>query len=335
MKTLEELEGTTAYTVEVETDKDGYVDKECPNQDCLSKFKIHADDWANKVSSEAVYCPFCGNKAPAKSWWTTEQIEQAKEQAVRSVTAKINRAIKADVTDFNRHVPKRGFFKMSMKFSGSTYEPNLPMFALEEMQQKITCDSCGTRYEVIGSAFYCPCCGNNSAKQTFVNSIEKVRAKIKNIPVIRKTIAELSKDEAARTCESLIETSVSDLVVALQRVCECIYTQITNNKKLKRNVFQRLADGSALWKDEIGKGYEDWLSESEYVILKKCFQQRHLLQHREGIVDQDYIEKSGDETYSVGQRIIVKESDVLEYAGIVNKLGQIIISLPSESEVSE
>lgn len=327
LRMLEKLSKTTTYTMDIEADKDGYLDKECPNEDCLSKFKVYADDWKDKFSDEAVYCPFCGKVAPAKSWWTTEQIEQAKEQAIGSVKAKINQALSQDANDFNRHTPKKGFITMSMKFSGSTYAPNLPAAALEEMQQKITCEKCGARYEVVGSAFYCPYCGYNSAKQTFINTIEKVKSKINNLDTVRNAISVYSKDEAARTCSSLIETSVPDLVVALQRLCECIYTQMPNAKPIKKNVFQRLSDGSQLWVELVGEGYEDWVSKEDYSKLIKCFQQRHCLQHKEGIVDQEYIDKSKDKSYAVGQHLIIKEKDILEYARIVATIGQKIIEL--------
>ena len=326
LRTLEQLNGTYTYSMDIKTDENGDYDKECPNPDCMSKFKVNAEDWKNKFSDDVVYCPFCGHQALAKSWWTTEQVEQAKRQAIQNIKAQINMAMKQDVADFNRHTPKKGFVTMSMKFSGSTYAVNLPAKALEEMEQQITCEKCGSRYAVVGSAFYCPCCGHNSAKQTFNNTIEKVKAKINNLDKIRQAISEYSKDEAARTCSSLIETSIPDLVVAFQRLCECVYVQVPNAKPLKKNVFQRLNDGSHLWKELVGEGYEDWITQQEYAKLKKCFQQRHCLQHKDGIVDQEYIDKSGDITYTVGQRLIIKECNILEYAAIVIKLGNKVIS---------
>lgn len=332
LRTLRQLNGTHTYTMHIEADKDGNFDKECPNPDCMSKFKVNANDWKDKFSDETVFCPFCGYKAPAKSWWTTEQVEQAKRQAIDNVKAQINMAIKRDTEEFNRHTLKKGFITMSMKFSGSTYAVNLPAKALEEMEQHITCEKCGSRYAIIGSAFYCPCCGYNSAKQTFNNTIEKVKSKINNLEMIRQAISQYSKDEAERTCLSLIETSVPDLVVAFQRLCECIYEQQPDAKPLKRNVFQRLDDGNKLWKELIGEGYEDWITEQEYLKLRKCFQQRHLLQHKDGIVDQEYIDKSKDTTYQVGQRLVVKEKNIVEYAEIVIKLGNKIMNISDHSE---
>ena len=40
--------------------------------------------------------------------------------------------------------------------------------------------------------------------------------------------------------------------------------------------------------------------------LNILYQKRHLLAHNEGMVDESYIKKSGDQFYKVGQKIVVK-----------------------------
>ncbi len=327
LRALGKLNKGITYKMDILPDDDGYYDKECPNEECMSKFKVNADDWGALFSDEAVYCPFCGHVAPARSWWTTEQVEQAQHQAKEQLVATLNQAISKDGNRFNRSQPRKSFIRFSMRFSGNTFFVNLPAKTLEEMEQKIECDSCGARYAVIGSAFYCPCCGKNSAKLTFNNTIDKVRAKIKNLSLIYDAIAAHSKDEAERTCNSLIESSIPDLVVAFQRVCECVYPQIDGALPLKKNVFQRLDDGNSLWVELIGEGYHDWITPSQYASLLKCFQQRHLLQHQDGIVDRDYISRSGDTSYRVGQHLIIKKRDVSEYANIIETLGNRVLAL--------
>lgn len=143
---------------------------------------------------------------------------------------------------------------------------------------------------------------------------------------VENQLMDASKDEAERTCISLIESSISDLVVAFQRVCECVYPQLEGALPLKRNVFQRINDGNALWVGLVGKGYQDWITPIQYAKLQRCFQQRHLLQHQDGVVDEEYIKKSGDSSYRVGQRLIIKERDVSEYADIIETLGNHVLA---------
>lgn len=334
LKILDEFKDGYSVPIEILADNDGYLDRECPKEDCLSKFKINEHDWKNKVSDEKVYCPFCGHEAPANEWWVTEHIETGREQVIQGVEGIIGKALEKDAENFNKKSSK-GMFSMSMKFTGATNEIRLPIDALEEMEQKICCDECGTRYAVIGSAFYCPCCGNNSAKQTFFNTINKVNAKMTNLEKIRITISGYSKDEASRTCASLIESSIPDLVVAMQRLCECVYPQIEGAKQVKKNVFQRLDEGNKLWEELVGKGYIDWIGPSDYELLKKCFQQRHVLQHKDGIVDFDYINKSGDCSYKEGQHLIIKKADIIIFANIVTNIGIQIISLVEPFQSAE
>lgn len=50
------------------------------------------------------------------------------------------------------------------------------------------------------------------------------------------------------------------------------------------------------------------------------FQRRHLVEHNNGLVDQRYIDKSGDISYQVGQRIVIKEKDINELLHIIEIL---------------
>lgn len=325
---LKKMQTPQKYTIEIEIDEDGYYDKECPNEECLQKFKVKAEDWINKIiPNDKCHCPFCGYVKGYNSWWTTEQIEQAKRQTIEQVSAEFGSALDEDVRRFNKSQPKNSFIKFSMTFSGKKHAVNLLAEALETMKQKVTCEECGTQYAVIGSAFFCPNCGQNSAEKTFSNTIAKVNAKIDNIEIIRNALLEVSKDDSEYTCQSLIESSISDLVVALQRLCESIYPKLANALPLKRNVFQRIDDSNALWKNICGKDYTDWLTANEYKLLIKCFQQRHILQHKDGIIDSDYLVKSGDINYIVGQRLVVKEDDIKSYCAVISKLGEKITKL--------
>lgn len=332
-KTLRELKKLDGIKVSVpiEADSEGYLDKECPAENCKFNFKVKEEDWVNVFKDEAVYCPLCRHKAEADSWWTTEQIESAKKQALRRIEGQIGRALEADARSFNRRQPRSSFIKMSMKVSGfPKYPMMLPIPAKELLERKIQCEECGSRYSVIGSAFFCPCCGHNSVEKTFDDSIEKILSKINNLDVIRKTFAEIGKkDEGEITVRSLIESAISDGVTAFQRLSEELYGKMPGNPPAPFNVFQRIDDGSVYWKNACGNGYEDWLTSSELVDLKLLFQKRHLLAHREGIVDQKYIDKSGDITYAVGQRIVIIDIDIRKLVELITKVANELRAITS------
>ena len=62
------------------------------------------------------------------------------------------------------------------------------------------------------------------------------------------------------------------------------------------------------------------MTKNELLILNKYFQQRHLLAHKNGIVDEEYLKKSGDNSYQVGQRIVVKPNNFQEFISLIRKL---------------
>ena len=94
----------------------------------------------------------------------------------------------------------------------------------------------------------------------------------------------------------------------------------SNHIAIPKNVFQRLSAGSALWEKACGSGYGEILTAVEMHDLVRLFQQRHLLEHKDGIVDQEYIDKSADRSYVVGQRIVIRSADVIRLAELVSKL---------------
>lgn len=322
-KLIRELENLNnkKISVPINSDSEGYLDKECPNKECLFVFKTKEEDWKNLFKDEAVFCPMCGHKAPANSFWTTEQLEKAKKEVTKYVRGKIDTALIECANDFNRRQDRNAFIKMSVKVTGTNSQHYiLPVSAKKEFERKLQCEICNANYAVIGSAFFCPCCGNNSVEKTFDESLNKVEIKLNNIPTIRKAIETLSKDDAEITCRSVIETALNDCVVAFQRFCEATYQKENPNEKIPANVFQRLDDGSNLWKKVFHAGYQDWLTTSEFNRMNILFQRRHLLSHTEGIVDEKYLQRANDNVYKLRQRIVVKEKDVTELLKLIRKV---------------
>lgn len=107
-------------SVPVDCDADGYLDKECPFDDCEYQFKVLEEDWADKFKDESVFCPYCGHNAPANDFWTKEQIEQAKSAALRQVENQIGKALRDGANDFNKKQPRNGFITFTMKYKGRT-----------------------------------------------------------------------------------------------------------------------------------------------------------------------------------------------------------------------
>lgn len=109
-------------------------------------------------------------------------------------------------------------------------------------------------------------------------------------------------------------------MTAFQRVAEALHARIAPTAKARRNAFQNLAEGSVLWAAAIGGGYDKHLTAVEMEQLTIAFQQRHLLAHTQGVVDDDYIRKTGDTRYKSGQRLVIKRDAVAEALNLVEQL---------------
>jgi hypothetical protein len=324
IRELETLSTATSISIPIEPDERGYIDKECPAKECLYPFKVLAEDWGNLFRDEAVFCPMCGHTARATEWYTTEQNEQAQQQALDYLSARIGSAIDKGVEEFNRRQPRTGFVRFSMKSTGTRRVPVLvPLQAAEVMEQALACEQCGARYAVVGAAFFCPCCGLNSVERMFQASLQKVRSRVERLDTVRDAVRVASgADEAEALCRSLLEDGLQHCVTAFQHYAERRYLRVPCVARPKMNAFQRLAEGDELLRNAVGRGYADWISGDDLRRLTLLFERRHLLAHREGIVDEQYLRKSGDQTYRPRQRIVVTAADVNTMATLIERLGE-------------
>lgn len=321
LREIRRLDQTKAE-VSLPLDEDGYLDRECPNGNCQFQFKIHAEDWKSICRDEEVFCPLCRHAAPAKSWFTKDQADKINRTIQSVFGGAIRRGMKADADQWNRRQPSNSLIKIRMSVQSSAPPIVLPISAAEPMRQKTTCTQCRCRYSYIGSAFFCPSCGENSAEQTFAQSLESIRVAVSSDDKIRSV---MDRDDAQVAIRLLREKGLNDAVMAFQRLAERLYARVPGAPSARRNVFQSLDEGAALRVSAGLKPYSGFLTATELARVKIYFQQRHLLSHCEGVVDHDYVARSGDPTYRIGQHLLISRDAVLELVQLVEKLGNGLI----------
>jgi hypothetical protein len=319
LRELKKLERGVTVTVSLEPDADGFLDRRCPAEQCSSDFKVLDEHWREKVPDERAWCPFCGGQNSPNDFTTQAQEDYAKRAAYAHVEKVLHRGLKETAQDFNRRQPRNSFLTMRMDVRSSAPVHPLPPEAAELMRTEFTCPACSCRYRIVGSAYFCPACGHSSAEQTFEQSLARVR---KTVDLFAELGASLDRDDAAILRTQLLEGGLADLVTAFQRIAEVIFPRLPNaaNVRLRRNVFQSLTEGSATWRDGGGRAFDAIMTVDELAEMGKLFQQRHLLEHREGFVDQPYIDRSGDTEYAVGARLVIRETSVRRLADLVEKL---------------
>ena len=318
IRALRKLDGTTSISVSISSDEEGYFDRECPSEECQFQFKVILEDWKAIVRDEEVFCPFCGHAADSTEWNTEEQIEHLKQAAIEHLRSTMGSALKRDAARWNRRQPRNSFISMTMKVDSRPQQVALPPAAAEPMRLKIVCPACECRYAVIGAAYFCPSCGHNAADQVFAQTIAGIRQSLEALSSVRNAIQD--RDAAESATRLIVENSLQNAVTAFQRCVEAMFSSIPSAPTARRNAFQNLAEGSQLWRAATGNSYSDHLSQREFDRLTRSFQQRHLLAHTQGIVDEDYLKRSGDSRYRPGQRIVVRSLTVDETVEVIERL---------------
>lgn len=303
-------------------DEKGYFDRECPNEKCHYTFKILMKDWKEKVSDDEVHCPFCGYVDTSEKWFTQDQISKIEEIVASWALSYLQEQLDSSFKDLERSTSHNRFFSIKYKPGERVTFVNNPIGSCKEWETEICCEQCGTHYSVIGSAYFCPCCGHNSAINSFDDSLGSIEKMLDSLTEMKAMLTKkYNTDSAESMCRSMLESSIGDMVSAFQKFANCKYEELTG-KASRVNDFQIVEKGSQLFEQETGKKYSDWLAKTEFEFMKIMFQRRHLLEHNNGMVDGKYLANTGDTSYSVGQRIIVKEADAFRFLKVLKKLGQ-------------
>lgn len=325
LRALRQLEQGMRISIDLPLDEKGSIDRRCPSSECGRHFKVVYEDWREKVPDERAFCPYCRFEQDPQDWNTSDQEEHIRSVGLAHVQSIIDRAMQSDARRQNmreRSRPRRGLIdiSMTMDFKPGPRPLIVPLSIAEALRQDFTCEACSCRWSSLGSSFFCPACGHNSAAVMFDRTIATVRRMIEHIPSITGGFADA--DTAQDAIRQIMEDQLGRLVGAFERLGEALCESVPTTKRApkKGNIFQRIDDASEWWRVSTGSGYDSWLRPAELTRIRVLYQRRHLLVHRQGIVDQSYLDRSGDSAYRLSQRIVVRAEDVSELAGLLEKL---------------
>lgn len=308
------------------SDEKGYFDRECPNGNCLFTFKVYVQDWDEKMTNE-VHCPMCGHIDNSDNWWTQQQLNDMEKIASDWAMSYIQSELDKSFKRLERSTRHNKFVKMTYKPGHTITFINNPLGQSPEWEHEITCPKCTMRYSVIGSAYFCPCCGYNNTEETFDDSLDSIVKMIESLSEMETFLTQSQgKDKANTICRSMLESSLGDVVSTFQKFAELRYRTLSS-KSIRVNDFQIVEKGSRLFEEATHMNYCSWISESELLLMNLMFQRRHVMVHNAGLVDEQYIHKSGGDSYSVGQRLVIREMEVIKLIRIIEKLGRGLKSL--------
>jgi hypothetical protein len=287
--------------VPISTDEDGYFGRECPVKECLGYFKV-TPGTGIKGPAPCI-CPYCGHAGDNNTFWTQEQIEYAHSIALRTFTDALQKDLKS--MEFE-HRSRDGFgIGVSMKFTPGAPHP-IKHYKEKQLETQVTCDNCTLRYAIYGVFGWCPDCGVHNSIQILMKNLELARKEL--------ALAEMAdKDLSDHLIGDALENIVSAFDGFGRKVCATKASDIQfQNMIIARRRVQNL----------FAFDFADGLSPDQWDSVCRVFQKRHLLAHKLGVVDDDYIKKTKDLNAVVGRKVNISRDEVVVTIGLVEGIGK-------------
>ena len=299
------------FNVSFPLDSRGYLGRECPEADCKRYFKIKPGTGL-KGENLPCHCPYCGDEGAVDTFHTPKQIKYAESVVFHQVHKAVVRDLKDMARDFNRRT-RGGLFSLKMDVKPSPSQ--LRQYVEAELETHVQCAACGLEYAVFGIFAFCPDCGTHNSLQILEMNLELV-----------EEMLALSDQTGTDVADQLIENALEDCVSALdgfgREVCRIHAKYSTNPGKAGRARFQNLEGAKRTVFDLFGHDLSVHVSVEEWQAVNRAFQKRHLIAHKMGVVDQEYITKKNDPDAVVGRKISVAKTDVQATMSTVRKIAR-------------
>lgn len=298
-------------SIPIPADENAFTGRECPQPDCEGYFKIELGTGL-KGEGLPCHCPYCGHTARHDQFWTKEQIEYAKSVAMRQIMDAFHKDLKKLEFD---HKPTGSFgIGISMKVKEGPPRP-IRYYREKNLETELICEGCTLRYSVYGVFAFCPDCGQHNSLQILDKNLELV---LKMLDLAATAEADL----ASRLVENALEDCVSAFDGFGREICWLHAKVSIDPEKVEKVSFQNLEGAkqnmSVLFKLDLSVG----LTADEWKVAVRSFQKRHLLSHKMGVIDDEYIRKSGDTQAVVGRKVSIDAGEVRALGQILGRLGR-------------
>jgi len=308
-------------SVPLALDSNGYFGRECPQMDCKKYFKVLPG--TGLKGTDHCICPYCGHKGSNQSFFTHDQVERLRSAAMNTARDIILREFKKMEFDIKPRGPFGIGFSMRIE-DGAPYP--LHIYSEKDLQTQITCANCTLKYAVYGVFAYCPDCGEPNTLQIFHE----------NIKVIHKAL-ENAKTADPKLAQNLIENAFEDCVSTFdgfgRELCNFHRDKSKSPDRIHKINFQSLDSAKENFKVQFDIDLDRGLNSEEWGIANISFQKRHVLAHKLGIIDEEYIRRSGDTKAILSRKVSITSDDTLILIPIIEKLaGFMVDSLSSQTD---
>ena len=288
-------------SIPINADEDGYLGRECPVEECLGYFKITPGTGIKGPAP--CHCPYCGHSGDSNTFFTQEQIEYAKSIALRQFTDALHQDLKS--MEFN-HPPRGGFgIGISLKVTQGARHP-IQHYREKELETEVICDACTLRYAIYGVFGWCPDCGIHNSVQILSKNFELARKELSLAETVEKDLA-----------DHLIGDALENVVSAF----DGFGREICLRKGFEIR-FQNLPGARRNVQEKFGFDFADGLTAEQWQYVSRVFQKRHLLAHKMGVIDDEYVQRANDPGAVAGRKVQVSPNEVRSSIETIEILGR-------------
>jgi len=304
--------------VPIPTGDDGYFGRSCPA--CERFFKMLAAEYDALPDDVELTCPYCGERRDHGDFLTPDQ-EARTESAM---DAAVEQYLHRTMDDILRQSfgGRRGRSSGGLVTLEWRYEPGHPPmpralyeYVEEQVRRTIRCSNCGTHAAVYGSAAFCPVCGPRAAAEEVGEAIAGQRLALALPDQLPEDARETAR--AAGVFDQHADATIKDIATLFETFMRGVFTDAVPNAAAvlageRPNVFQNLSDTQRLFVDHLGWSVAGAVGPSVWDRLGISFEKRHVLVHRNGRVDQRYLDRIPTGALRLGQRLVITRREAEE-----------------------
>lgn len=318
-------------TVSLPVDPDGYFGRQCP--ECERPFKLVAAEYKALPDDLILTCAYCGHEAGHGDYMTPQQ----RERAVAGMHALAEQFLHQQVSDMlgsvfgNSPRVRPGESGVEMTYTPGSPPPvaALPSYVEERTVRSLQCAGCGNHYAVYGAAAFCPICGPRPSIDTVRESLAAARQTLQLEDALPTTMRQAMRAEGV--FDQLAAHAVKSTVTLFE-----VYANDQFGRRVptaaavlrgRGNVFQRLDDADTVYRDQAGFAMSSLVSSDVWDRLRTLFAQRHVLVHRNGTIDQRYLDQVPSSRQRVGQQLVVSR---LEAQRALDDLEALVVAMDGQ-----
>ena len=301
--------------VTVPVSDDGFCGRECPQPDCQKYFGIVLGTGLEGEDLPC-HCPYCGHADEQSSFHTKDQLKYFSSVVQQRLSDAIFGDFQEMSAQFNSRQDRSGLVRVSTKTTRSR-RPKIHSYDEKKLETELVCSLCTLRYMVYGVFAFCPDCGEHNSFQILMKNMEVVEKML--------TMSEsegLTKEIKDHLVHNALEDCVSTFDAFGREICRVHASRATNPERASKLSFQNLERAMRNVSQLFGFELDNDLHENQSRAGIQAFQKRHLLAHKLGIVDAEYMEKSGDTYAVIGRKVTISTQDVHQLISVVKLLAK-------------